>query len=183
MRKGQPPLRILDARQTTRLAGLLEGHGGEVVLGGTFDPATATGEPTVVLDPDPGSALMREEIFGPILPVVTVSGVDDAVARVNAGPKPLAAYVFSRSKETARRVADDVPSGATVVNHLMFHVLAPQLPFGGVGRSGTGAYHGRWGFETFSHRKSVLTKGTRPDPSIIYPPYSKVAERLLRRIF
>lgn len=183
MRAGQPPLRILDARQTTRLAGLLEGHGGEVVLGGHFDAATATGEPTVVVDPDPGAALMREEIFGPILPVVTVSGVDDAVARVNAGPKPLAAYVFSRSKEVARRVADDVPSGATVVNHLMFHVLAPQLPFGGVGRSGSGAYHGWWGFETFSHRKSVLTKGTRPDLSIIYPPYSRLAERLLRRIF
>ncbi|GAB2931361.1 aldehyde dehydrogenase family protein [Rhodococcus aerolatus] len=183
MRAGQPPLRILDERQTTRLAGLLDDHGGEVVLGGRFDPATATGEPTVVVDPDPGSALMREEIFGPILPVITVSGVDDAVARVNAGPKPLAAYVFTRSKETARRVADDVPSGATVVNHLMFHVLAPQLPFGGVGRSGSGAYHGRWGFETFSHRKSVLTKGTRPDPSFVYPPYSRLAERLLRRIF
>lgn len=183
MRAGQPPLRLIDGRQTTRLAGLLSDHGGEVVLGGQFDPATSTGELTVVLDPDPGSRLMTEEIFGPILPVVTVSGVDAAVDRVNSGPKPLAAYVFSRSQETVAKVRDGVASGATVVNHLMFHVLVPQLPFGGVGRSGMGAYHGRWGFETFSHRKSVLTKGTRPDPSIIYPPYSRVAERLLRRIF
>ena len=107
---------------------------------------------------------MTEEIFGPILPVLTVDGVDAAIAHVNAGPKPLAAYVFTGSSRTAERVTREVPAGATVVNHLMFHVLVPRLPFGGVGRSGSGAYHGRFGFETFSHRRAVLRKPARPDP-------------------
>ncbi|TCK20300.1 aldehyde dehydrogenase family protein [Pseudonocardia endophytica] len=176
-------LRVVDARQATRLSGLLDGHGGTVVTGGTVDPDARTVEPTVVRDPDVGSRLMTEEIFGPILPVLTVDGVHAAVAHVNSGPKPLAAYVFTASSTTARRVTRDVPAGATVVNHLMFHVLAPQLPFGGVGRSGTGAYHGRFGFETFSHRRSVLRKPTRPDPGFVYPPYDGRTERLLRRIF
>lgn len=176
-------LRVVDARQTSRLAGLLTDCGGTVVTGGTFDPAARTGEPTIVVDPDPGSRLMREEIFGPILPVLTVEDLDAAIAHVNAGPKPLAAYVFSRSSEVVARVTREIPAGATVVNHLMFHVLVPQLPFGGVGRSGTGAYHGRFGFETFSHRHSVLTKPTRPDPGLVYPPYTAATERLLRRLF
>ncbi|MCM3849234.1 aldehyde dehydrogenase family protein [Pseudonocardia sp. DR1-2] len=177
-------VRIVDARQAARLAGLLaDDHGGTVVAGGTIDPEARTGEPTVVLDPRPGSRLLTEEIFGPILPVLTVDGVDAAIAHVNAGPKPLAAYVFTGSSRTAERITREVPAGATVVNHLMFHVLVPRLPFGGVGRSGSGAYHGRFGFETFSHRRAVLRKPARPDPGIVYPPYDGRTERLLRRIF
>ncbi|MBN9796864.1 MULTISPECIES: aldehyde dehydrogenase family protein [Pseudonocardia] len=126
---------------------------------------------------------MTEEIFGPILPVLTVDGVDAAIAHVNAGPKPLAAYVFTSSSRTAERVTREVPAGATVVNHLMFHLLVPRLPFGGVGRSGSGAYHGRFGFENLSHRRAVLRKPARPDPGIVYPPCDGRTERLLRRIF
>jgi aldehyde dehydrogenase (NAD+) len=109
--------------------------------------------------------------------------VDDAIARVNAGPKPLAVYLFSSSKATERRVLDEISNGGTVINSLIFHVLAPGLPFGGVGNSGTGSYHGVWGFQTFSHRKAVLRKLARPDPSILYPPYTKLKERLLRMVF
>jgi aldehyde dehydrogenase (NAD+) len=179
-------LRIVNARQATRIAGLLDDHGGRVTHGGHVDVDAAggpTGEPTIVVDPRPDSRLMQEEIFGPILPVLTIEDVDTAIRFVNDRPKPLAVYVFSRSKAVARKVTEQVSSGGTVINHLMFHVLVPQLPFGGVGRSGMGAYHGRWGFETFSHRKSVLTKPTRPDLSLIYPPYSVKAEKLLRRFF
>ncbi|WP_224392234.1 aldehyde dehydrogenase family protein [Pseudonocardia sp. ICBG1293] len=177
-------VRIVDSRQAARLAALLaEDHRGTVVAGGTVDVQARTGEPTVVVDPDPRSRLMTEEIFGPILPVLTVDGVDAAIAHVVAGPKPLAAYVFTGSSRTAERVTREVPAGATVVNHLMFHVLVPQLPFGGVGRSGSGAYHGRFGFETFSHRRAVLRKPARPDPGVVYPPYDGRTERLLRRIF
>ncbi|OJY39854.1 aldehyde dehydrogenase family protein [Pseudonocardia sp. 73-21] len=176
-------LRIVNARQAARIAGLLDDHGGRIAYGGAVDVEALTGQPTIVVDPRPDSPLMTEEIFGPILPVLTVEDLDTAIRFVNDRPKPLAVYLFSRSKGVAKRVTAEISSGGTVINHLMFHVLVPQLPFGGVGRSGMGAYHGRWGFETFSHRKSVLTKPTRPDLSLIYPPYTAKAEKLLRRFF
>ena len=126
---------------------------------------------------------MREEIFGPVLPVVTVDSLDEAIATGNAGEKPLALYLFSASRDAERRVLAEVSNGATVINHVVYHVLAPGLPFGGVGNSGMGAYHGRWGFETFSHRKAVLRKPTRPDPNLLYPPYTRLKERLMRTVF
>ena len=125
---------------------------------------------------------MTTEIFGPLLPVLTVSSLEEAIAHVNAGSKPLAAYVFSSSRRSAERVTAQVPSGGTVVNHAMMHCLVPQLPFGGVGTSGTGAYHGKWGFEAFSHRKAVLSKSTKPDPDLLYPPYSEREQKILRKL-
>jgi aldehyde dehydrogenase (NAD+) len=182
-RVGEPAgLRIVNDRQHDRLTGLLEGHGGRVVLGGGADREALTMEPTVVVDPDTGSRLMTEEIFGPILPIVSVGSVDEAIRHVNSGPKPLAAYVFSSSRRTQERVAATVPSGGTVINHAMMHCLVPQLPFGGVGTSGMGAYHGQWGFEAFSHRKAVMSKATKPDPSLLYPPYSDKEKALMRRL-
>ncbi|OYL12392.1 aldehyde dehydrogenase family protein, partial [Streptococcus pneumoniae] len=106
---------------------------------------------------------MSNEIFGPILPVVTVKSLDDAIRFVNSRPKPLSAYLFTKSRAVRERVIREVPAGGMMVNHLAFQVSTAKLPFGGVGASGMGAYHGRWGFEEFSHRKSVLTKPTRPD--------------------
>jgi aldehyde dehydrogenase (NAD+) len=147
------------------------------------DVAEHRAEMTVIVDPDPASELMREEIFGPVLPVVTVDSLDEAIAHVNAGPKPLAVYAFTSDRAVEKRVVDEISNGATVINHLVLHLLAPALPFGGVGNSGMGAYHGRWGFETFSHRKAVLRKPVRPDPWFQYPPYSKLKERLLRAVF
>ncbi|MCD2194586.1 aldehyde dehydrogenase family protein [Actinomycetospora endophytica] len=182
-RVGEPAgLRIVNDRQHDRLTGLLEGHGGRVVLGGGADRDALTMEPTVVVDPDKASSLMTEEIFGPILPIVSVSSVDDAVRHVNAGPKPLAAYVFSSSRRTHELLTAAVPSGGTVINHAMMHCLVPQLPFGGVGTSGMGAYHGRWGFEAFSHRKAVMSKSTKPDPGLLYPPYSDREKALMRKL-
>ena len=94
----------------------------------------------------------------------------------------MASYVFSRSRVLAERVIREIPAGATVVNHAIMHYLVPQLPFGGVGTSGMGSYHGFWGSEAFSHRKSVLHRTARPDPSIIYPPYTAGKRRLQRKL-
>ena len=178
MRAGQPELQpVVNARQSERLAGLL--GSGEAVLGGrTGDQALA---PTVLLDPAPDSPVMAAEVFGPVLSVIGVRDLSEAIARVNDGEKPLAAYLFSADDKEAQRVYDEVPAGAVVVNHTVVHVLAPQLPFGGVGESGMGSYHGRWGFEAFSHRKPFLRLGTSPELTLAYPPYSARAEKLLRR--
>ncbi|MEU1994031.1 aldehyde dehydrogenase family protein [Nocardia gamkensis] len=176
-------LPLVNTRQASRIDQLLAGCGGEIVHGGTIDSAGARGELTVVVDPVVDSPLMTEEIFGPVLPVITVESLDAAIAHIRRGPKPLAVYLFSSDRATQRRVLTEISNGSTVINHLMFQVLVAQLPFGGVGNSGMGTYHGRWGFETFSHRKSVVRKPTRPDPDILYPPYTSFKKWLLRRVF
>jgi aldehyde dehydrogenase (NAD+) len=176
-------LPLVHERRTQRIRELIDGAGGTTLRGGTARPSAKRAQLTVIENPDPDSEIMREEIFGPVLPVITVDSVDDAIARVNSGPKPLAVYLFSASKLTERRILDEISNGGTVINHLLFHILAPALPFGGVGNSGTGSYHGVWGFQTFSHRKAVLRKPTRPDPPIMYPPYNRLKERLMRTVF
>ncbi|MFW6772802.1 aldehyde dehydrogenase family protein [Nocardioides sp. CPCC 205120] len=175
-------LPIVNDRQLTRLAAYLRSTTGRVALGGGVDEAARTIEPTVVVDPDPEDELMREEIFGPLLPVLTYRTLDEAISFVNARPKPLAFYAFTSSAPDRRRLVREVPAGGTVVNHVGMHSLVPQLPFGGVGASGTGAYHGRWGFDALSHRKAVLSRTTRLDPSFVYPPYSPRAVRLIKRV-
>ena len=175
--------RIVNERHHDRLTALLSGAGGVVAVGGEHDRDDCYVAPTVIVDPDPESALMSQEIFGPILPVVSVASVDEAINLVNAGEKPLALYVFTSSVETADRVLDRTSSGGACVNHTVVHVLPERLAFGGVGGSGMGAYHGRAGFDAFSHLKSVVRKPTRPDPSVMYPPYTTWKERLIRRVF
>jgi aldehyde dehydrogenase (NAD+) len=125
---------------------------------------------------------MADEIFGPILPVIAVGSIDEAIAFVNARPKPLALYLFTRSEKTERRVVARTSSGAVDINVIAQHWGAPQLPFGGVGASGMGAYHGRHGFETFSHRKPVLAKDPRLDPRLLQPPYTPRKQKLLRSL-
>ncbi|MEQ3540268.1 hypothetical protein WHI96_15685 [Pseudonocardia tropica] len=108
---------------------------------------------------------------------------DPGRPRVDAGPTPLAADASTGSSRTAKGITREVTASAAVVGHLTVHVLVPQLPFGGVGRSGSGAHHGRFGSETFSHRRAVLRKPSRPDPGIVHPPCDARTDRLLRRIF
>jgi aldehyde dehydrogenase (NAD+) len=182
--QGEPVLQpIVNERQFDRLAGLLTGHGGQVVAGGDTDRATFGIAPTVIVDPDPGSELMREEIFGPILAVITVPSLTAAIEFVRARPKPLALYLFGSSRAARDRVLAETSSGGVVINHIGLHCMAPQLPFGGIGSSGTGAYHGRYGFETFSHRKAVVVKRARPDLPLLYPPRTELKMRILRRFF
>lgn len=176
--------RIVNGRHFDRLTTAVAATTGDVVLGGGSDAAALEIDPTVVVDPALDEPLMTDEIFGPILPIVTVQNLDEAIAFVNARDKPLAAYLFTKSKDTRERVIREVSAGGLVVNHLIFHFATTRLPFGGVGPSGIGAYHGRFGFEEFSHRKSVLTKPTRPDlGKLIYPPYTEKAWKLARKIF
>ena len=177
-------IRIVNQRQFDRISGYLAGNEDKISAGGGVDASSIRIQPTVVVDPDPDGPLMQNEIFGPILPVITVQSLDDAIRFVNSRPKPLSAYLFTKSRAVRERVIKEVPAGGMLVNHLAFQVSTAKLPFGGVGASGMGAYHGKFGFEEFSHRKSVLTKPTRPDlSSFIYPPYTERAFKMARRMF
>jgi len=181
--EASPGVRVVNERQFERLAGYLAETTGSVALGGATDKATLTIAPTVLVDPSPDDAVMRDEIFGPILPVLGYDSIDEVIAFVNARPKPLAAYIFTKSRKVRKRLLGEISSGGAVVNHLAMHCLVPQLPFGGVGASGMGAYHGRWGFEALSHRKSVLIKPFKPDVQLIYPPYTEKSVKLMRKMF
>jgi aldehyde dehydrogenase (NAD+) len=174
--------RIVSDRHFDRLSGLLDADRGTVAIGGGRDREERYLAPTVVTDVDVDGPLMGEEIFGPILPVIPVASVDAAIEFVNGRPKPLALYVFTERDATAARVVDRTSAGGVTVNHTLLHLAVPELPFGGVGASGMGSYHGEHGFERFSHMKPVLRRRTRPDPGIAYPPYGGLKQRLLRRL-
>jgi len=175
--------RIVNERQFNRLVGYLAASSGRVLTGGQHDRESLRIEPTILLDPNLSEPVMVEEIFGPILPILSYESLDEAVNLVNSRPKPLALYVFSKRRDIQDRLVAEIPAGGVVVNHVALHCLVPQLPFGGVGASGIGAYHGRWGFEEFSHRKAVLSKTFRPDLRLIYPPYSDRAMKVMRKLF
>lgn len=172
--------RIVNERHHARLTALLEGQ--KVAFGGKADASERYLEPTVLDDVDPESPVMQEEIFGPILPVLTVRDTDEAVSFVRGRDKPLALYVFAGDTEVAEHVVESTSSGGVCVNATIWHIANPNLPFGGVGPSGMGAYHGRESFETFSHRKAVVSKSTRVDPKIAYPPYGGLKGRILERL-
>ncbi|MEV7320880.1 aldehyde dehydrogenase family protein [Streptomyces sp. NPDC093970] len=148
--------RIVNERHFDRLDGLL--GSGRVALGGDTDRAVRYIAPTVLADVDPDSPVMREEIFGPILPIVTVPDLDGAIGFINDRDKPLALYVFSESGDTQDRIAAETSSGGLGLGLPLAHLTVCDLPFGGVGESGTGSYHGRYSIEAFSHRKAVLAK-------------------------
>jgi aldehyde dehydrogenase (NAD+) len=176
-------LPIVNQRQFDRLAGYIEATKGDVVHGGERDASALTIEPTIITDPHPDEPAMTEEIFGPILPVSSYESVDEVIDFINGRPKPLALYVFSNDRSLSDHLIERIPTGGAVVNHVALHCLVPTLPFGGVGASGMGAYHGEWGFQALSHRKAVFVKTIRPDLKIIYPPYSDRAKALMRRLF
>ncbi|MFJ7181885.1 aldehyde dehydrogenase family protein [Streptomyces massasporeus] len=148
--------RIINERHFDRLTGLLDS--GRTVVGGTSDRTAKYLAPTVLADVDPDAPVMQEEIFGPILPIVTVPGLDEAIDFINDRDKPLALYVFSESGGTRRRFAAETSSGGLGHGLPLAHLTVSDLPFGGVGESGMGNYHGRYSIETFSHRKAVLDK-------------------------
>ncbi|PIE06571.1 MAG: aldehyde dehydrogenase family protein [Rhodobacterales bacterium] len=170
--------RIVNRRHFDRLAAM-PGEG-RVVFGGAQDADDLYIEPTLLTDLPDGAAALTEEVFGPILPMVEVAGADEALARINRGPRPLALYLFSNDRSLQRRVVEETSSGTVVLNDVVIQMTSPDLPFGGVGASGIGSYHGRTGFDAFSHLKPVLTKGTRFDPAVRYPPYTARKRRWLR---
>ena len=175
--------RIVNAPHFHRLEKLL--HDGTVAFGGGSDADTRYIAPTVLTGITRSDPVMGEEIFGPILPVIAVDSIDDAICFVYEGSargdKPLALYTFSENDDENDRVLANATSGGACVNGTLLHISNPNLPFGGVGESGMGAYHGKFGFDTFSHRRAVHTRTTKLDPSLMYPPYTAKKEKLLRR--
>jgi aldehyde dehydrogenase (NAD+) len=176
--------RIVNERHWDRLMSLLNGSkSARILVGGTSDRPTRYIAPTVVTDVSWDDPIMGQEIFGPILPVIAVDGLGAAIEAVNAHDKPLALYVFAEDQEAIDRVVDETSSGGVGANVTLLQLAVSDLPFGGVGESGMGAYHGQTGFDTFTHRKSVLQRPTSVDPSITYPPYSRVKQFIMRRFF
>ncbi|MFJ8441977.1 aldehyde dehydrogenase family protein [Kitasatospora griseola] len=172
--------RIVNERHFDRLTALLAD--GRTVTGGEHDRATRYLAPTVLADVDPQSPVMRDEIFGPVLPIVRVPDLDAAIAFITARDKPLALYAFTSSARTRRRLTAETSSGALAFGIPNAHLSVPGLPFGGVGESGQGGYHGRLSVETFSHTKAVLSKPLALDTlRLAYPPFTSGKSRLLRR--
>jgi aldehyde dehydrogenase (NAD+) len=176
--------RIVNERHWDRLMRLLAESGpARVVIGGEGDRNERYLAPTVLQGVSFGDPVMAEEIFGPILPVLAVEGTSDAIAAINDHDKPLALYVFAEDRTVIDRVTAETSSGGVGANLTLMQLAVPGLPFGGVGESGMGAYHGRAGFDTFSHRKAFFRRPARPDPAIMYPPYTRLKQRLIRWFF
>ena len=171
--------RIVSERHLNRLTGLLDD--GTVVLGGSHDTADRYLEPTILLDPSADSAIMSDEIFGPILPILSFTDLQEVIGFVNARPKPLALYIFANSENVVDEVISQTSSGGVCVNHSLLHYGVSDLGFGGVGDSGIGRYHGKSGFDQFSNMKSVLKKRFKPELSLLYPPYTEKKEKIYRK--
>ena len=160
--------RIVNARHFDRLVNYL--RDGKVVHGGTHDAKDLFLAPTILEDVSPDASVMLEEIFGPILPVLEFDRLGDALASLRGRPTPLALYVFSNDRATQARVLAETRSGGVCVNDVVSHMIGTGLPFGGLGESGLGAYHGRAGFDAFSHDRAVLRRATWLDTPFRYPP-------------
>ena len=162
--------RIVNEGHCRRLAGLLAGNEEKIVMGGQYRIEEKYFSPTVLDRPDPESKVMGEEIFGPILPVLSVKDMTEAVEFVNDRPKPLALYYFSHGKKNLDLILSSTSSGGVCVNETIMHFVNQTMPFGGVGASGFGSYHGKFGFDAFTHYKSVMLKGDLIDLPMRYPP-------------
>lgn len=172
--------RIVNDRQFDRLVGLLDE--GKVLIGGNSDKSDRFIAPTLIEAVSPNSKIMAEEIFGPILPILEYDQLSEAIAFVNAHPKPLALYFFSSNKQNQERIIQETSYGGGCFNDIIMHLGNPELPFGGVGHSGMGSYHGKASFDTFSHRKSVLKNSFRFDLKWRYPPYTMTLDSLKKFI-
>lgn len=172
--------RIVSPRHFDRLESLMAG--GTAAIGGDTKSDERYISPTVLVDVDLDSPLMSEEIFGPLLPVLPVGSVAESIAFINARPHPLALYVFAEKSTVVDTVLARTTAGGVTVNGTIMHLTNPNLPFGGVGESGMGGYHGRAGVQLFQHRKPVLKRSTRMDPSLTYPPYTARKAKIFRRV-
>lgn len=170
--------RIINEKHFNRLKGLLEGQ--RVVFGGQCDDKLLRIAPTLLDDTDPDSPIMQEEIFGPILPMLTYRSFDEALSFIRGREKPLALYIFSKDRRHINAVQQTLTYGGGCVNDTVVHLSNPSMPFGGVGSSGMGSYHAKQGFDTFTHEKSVLRKALWLDIPVRYAPYDDRLTRLLR---
>ncbi|MEK4003853.1 aldehyde dehydrogenase [Paenibacillus sp. FSL H3-0333] len=175
--------RIVNERQLRRIGEILERDRDKLILGGTVIPGELYIEPSLIYPAAWSDASMEDEIFGPVLPIMEYTRLEEAIQSINARPKPLALYLFTRDKQVEQQVMTEVSFGGGCINDTISHVASTRLPFGGVGNSGIGGYHGKYSFDLFSHHKSIVKRGTRLDLGIVYPPYGskvKLARKLLK---
>ena len=163
--------RIINRRNFDRLVDFF--GSGTAVAGGESDPDELYIAPTVLVDVSVESPIMQDEVFGPILPILEIDSVEAVIRWVNERPRPLGLYVFTEDEDVAERIFDATDSGDACVNDCAVHPMIPELPFGGVGNSGMGKYHGRWGFEAFTNARGVLFHNAHIDPGVKYPPYTE----------
>uniref|UniRef100_A0A2P2LRG0 Aldehyde dehydrogenase n=1 Tax=Rhizophora mucronata TaxID=61149 RepID=A0A2P2LRG0_RHIMU len=176
--------RIVNLNHYKRLESLLneDNVSNKIVLGGQRDLNKLRIAPTILLDVPEDSQIMQDEIFGPLLPVITVENIHDSFDMVNSKPKPLAAYLFSNDGKLKKEFVSSVSSGGMAINEAVLHVTVHTLPFGGVGESGMGSYHGKFSFDAFSHKKAVLYRSFNGDASIRYPPYTPRKQKLMKAL-
>ncbi|CAO2145836.1 unnamed protein product [Urochloa humidicola] len=174
--------RIVNSKHFQRLTELVDEKkvADKIVYGGQTDEKRLKIAPTILLDVPQDTALMTGEIFGPYLPIVTVEKIEDSIDVVNAKTKPLAAYLFTKNKKLQQDFVANVPAGGMLVNDVALHLANPYLPFGGVGDSGTGSYHGKFSFDCFSHKKAVLIRGFGGEAAARYLPYTPAKQKILR---
>ena len=173
--------KIINRRQFDRLKGYLQGE--KIIFGGGFDATAMKVEPTLVDEPRLNSDLMKDEIFGPILPVLVYEGEQELVNLLAMNPDPLALYVFAEDRRFIRWVNRRISFGSGAVNDVLVQILSPTAPFGGRGASGMGSYHGEYGFAAFSHYKTLVQSPMWFDLPLRYPPYSEGLLKLLRKIY
>lgn len=172
--------RIVSERHFTRIVSYLDDQ--DIVYGGKHDAENKYIEPTIVLSPAHDSPLMQEEIFGPILPIITVKDINQSISFVNKRAKPLALYIFSKNKDFEQKVLTSTSAGMVCINDGFMFAANPNLPFGGVGNSGTGAYHGKIGFDNFSHLKTVMKRSFWFDVPLRYPPFTDKKFKFLKKL-
>jgi aldehyde dehydrogenase (NAD+) len=175
--------KIINRKHFDRLKKIIEEDKKYLVFGGKTAGEKLFIEPTVFKIPDLSAASMQEELFGPLLPVLSYNDFNEVKAIISKNPKPLALYIFSENKNFQQYFIDEISAGGVCINDTIQHLINPNLPFGGVGNSGIGSYHGKHSFDTFSHQKSVLKKSTKAAVSFLYPPYKKTALTMLKKIF
>ena len=174
--------RVVNEAHMDRLLGMLEASKGRVVTGGRWNAAERYLSPTVLAEVSWDDPVMRDEIFGPVLPVLTYENVGEALSALNERDKPLALYIYANNADLVDQVIAESSSGSVCVNHNAVQLAVPGLPFGGVGASGMGAYNGKAGFDTFSHAKSVLRRPERGEVPLMYPPYTRAKRWVLRKV-
>lgn len=170
--------KIINQKHFERILGLINRE--KLVCGGESDPETLRIAPTVMKDITWEDAVMGEEIFGPLMPILTYDTLDEAIQTVESHPHPLALYFFSEDKASQKKVLDSCHFGGGCMNDTIIHLATSAMPFGGVGESGMGGYHGKVGFETFSHTRSIVDKKTWMDLPIRYQKYNSIKEKMLR---
>ncbi len=173
--------RIITEHHFNRLAALIEAEKG-TVLGGALNAAERKIEPAIIADASFDSECMKEEIFGPIIPVIGYENLDDAVKIVNSKPHPLATYIFTEDKKLAQELLMRLPFGGGCINDTILHISNDRMPFGGVGNSGMGGYHGVHSFRTFTHDKSVVENTTAVDFPIRYAPFGEKKWKIIKKI-